>query len=103
MEFGFLLKPSCCKVGNINSFLDCGAGGLEKREDLRKLFLCLAGGNFFSRNVPWSYIVFLTSKLMPPNRAVSFPEELGRELELKLNRGCEPPSRTMVCLAGIVL
>lgn len=69
-------------------FLDCGAGGLETREDLRKLFLCLAGGNFFSRNVPWSYIVFLTSKLMPPNRAVSFPEELGRELKLKLNHGC---------------
>lgn len=55
---------------------------MEKKEDLRKLFLCLAGGNFFSRNVPWSYIVFLTSKLMLPSRAVSFPAELGRELKL---------------------
>lgn len=62
-------------------FLDCSAGALKKREDLSKLLLCLAGGNFFSRNVPWSYIVFLTSKLVFPNRAVSFPEELGRELK----------------------
>lgn len=82
MGFGFLLKPSCCKVGNMAYCLTVVLGDWKKREDLRKLFLCLAGGNFFSRNVPWSYVVFLTSKLMPPNRAVSFPEELGRELKL---------------------
>lgn len=83
--------------------LHCGAGGLEKKKGLRKLFLCLAGGNFFSRNVPWSYIVFLTSKLMPPNRAVSFPEDWGGNCSYNSAMGIEPPSRTMVCLAGIVL
>lgn len=29
---------------------------------LELLPLCLTGGNFFSKHVPWSYLVFLTSK-----------------------------------------